>query len=502
MGGNMSEAVRSIDAFSLPPDGGGAAKAFSRIGYDLADALADLIDNSLDAEAARVEITFHRDDVRIFAVTIADNGRGMNDRNLRDAMRFAAPAKRPDDALGVFGLGMKSASLSQCRSLTVLTRSGGEPVAGCRWSVESIKADWSCEVLDPTGATIAFEGSYFSGKGAPAAGTVVLWERLDRMSVADGEQGLDAFLGQLMEALGLRLGLIFHRFLGPKFGIVLRAKHRDRPHGLPRRVRAYNPFGYSTTGRAGYPKKLVARLGDGEELTLTAHIWPSESASPDFLLGRRRGTPHQGFYFYRNDRLIQAGGWNGAIREGSDAELSLARVAIDLPPALVDTNVQKSAVQATAALSQALRAATSGRTTFDDYLADARRAYRAGRRRPESGRPVPIVPGAGLPVALQRGLSKVLGGKGPVRQIDFVWESLPKKKVFEVEAEADRIILNRKYRRQLLGSSPASPADAPLAKLLFFLLLESELDRSRASRKQQEWLDRCNKVLLAFVAAQ
>lgn len=494
----MSEPIRSIDAFSLPPDGGGAAKAFSRIGYDLAEALADLIDNSLDAHASRVEITFHRDDTRIFAVTVADNGHGMTNEALRDAMRFGAHVERRDEALGVFGLGMKSASLSQCRSLTVLTRAASE-VAACRWSVESIKARWSCEVLDPVAAGSAFETAYF-GKGAPTSGTVVLWERLDRMSVAGGEEGLDAFLSQLLDALGLRLGLIFHRFLGPKFGIVLRAKHRDRAFGLPRRLRGYDPFAYPKTGRAGYPKRFSARLGDGEELTLAAHIWPPESTSPDFLLGRRRGTPHQGFYFYRNDRLIQAGGWNGVVRDESDAELSLARVAVDLPPAEIDTNVQKSAVQTTAALSQSLQAATSGRLVFADYLAEARRAYRAGRRRPESGRPVAVVPGAGIPIGLQRKLSDLLGGDGPVREIDFVWESLPKKKVFEVEAEADRIVLNRKYRQQLLGTGAASAADAPLAKLLFFLLLEDELERSRSSRKHQEWLDRCNKILLAFVA--
>lgn len=495
----MSETIRSIDAFNLPPDDGGSARALSRIGYELADALADLIDNSLDARATRVEITFHRDDTRILAVTIADNGHGMTDPALREAMRFAAPADRKDDALGIFGLGMKSASLSQCRSLTVLSRAGAA-VAGCRWSVESIKAHWRCEILDPDGARKAFADAYFGGKGPPETGTVVLWERLDRMSVTGGEEGLDAFLAQLMDALGLRLGLVFHRFLGPKFGIVLRAKHRDHSYGLPRRVRAYDPFAYPKTGRTGYPKTFRTSLGDDETLELKAHIWPTDANSPDFLLGRRRGTPHQGFYFYRNGRLIQAGGWNGAVREGADAELSLARVAVDLPPATVDTNVQKSSVQTTAALSQALRAAVSGRTTFDDYLADARRTYRAGRRKPESGRPVPVVPGAGLPVGLQRSLSGLLGGKGPVREIDFVWESLPKRTVFEADAEGDRIVLNRKYRMQLLGGAPASGADAPLAKLLFFLLLEDELDRSRTSRKHQEWLDRCNKVLLAFVS--
>lgn len=495
----MSEAIRSIEAFSLPPDGGGAAKAFSRIGYELADALADLIDNSLDAEASRVEITFHRDDTHILAVTVADNGHGMTDWALREAMRFAAPAERRHDTLGVFGLGMKSASLSQCRSLTVLTRAHG-PVAGCRWSVESIRHHWSCEVLDPVGAAAGFEAAYFGSRGSPPTGTVVLWERLDRMSVAGGAQGLDAFLAQLMDGLGFKLGLVFHRFLGPKFGIVLRAKHRDRTYGLPRRVQSYDPFGYPKTGRAGYPKTFQASLDDDHALMLTAHIWPAQSVSPDFLLGRRRGTPHQGFYFYRNGRLIQAGGWNGVVRDGSDAELSLARVAVDLPPTAVDTNVQKSAVQTTAALSQALRAAESGRAGFEDYLADARRTYRAGRRRAEPGGSLPVVPGAGVPVGLQRSLTGLLGGKGPVREVDFVWESLPKRKVFEVEPEADRIVLNRKYRQRLIGSSSASSTDAPLIKLLFFLLLEEELNRSRASRKQQEWLERCNMILLAFVS--
>ena len=276
----MSEAIRSIEAFRLPPDGGGAAKAFSRIGYELADALADLIDNSLDAEASRVEITFHRDDTRILAVTIADNGHGMTDRALREAMRFAVPAERRDDSLGVFGLGMKSASLSQCRSLTVLTRASGQ-VVGCRWSVESIKDHWSCEVLDPTGASASFEAAYFGGKGAPSAGTVVLWERLDRMSVAGGEQTLDAFIGQLMDGLGLKLGLVFHRFLGPKFGIVLRTKHRDRIYGLPRRIRPYDPFGYPKSGRTGYPKVFRARADpDGAHMALPVRLPRLPSGPP------------------------------------------------------------------------------------------------------------------------------------------------------------------------------------------------------------------------------
>lgn len=207
----MSDPLRIVDTFDLPPDSGGTVKAFSRIGYDLTEALADLIDNSIDASAGRVEITFNRIDAAIASVTVADNGRGMTNTRLREAMRFAGSQTRPDDALGIYGLGMKSASLSQCQSV----------------------------------------------------------------------------------------------------------RHGDHT-GLPRRVRAHDPFGYPASGREGYPRVFNAKLPDGGRLALNAHIWPYGSTLPEFLLGWRRGTPHQGIYFYRNDRLIQAGGWHGLVKEEAE----------------------------------------------------------------------------------------------------------------------------------------------------------------------------------------
>ena len=493
----MSDPLKTIDAFDLPPDSGGTVKAFSRIGYDLTEALADLVDNSIDASAGRVEITFNRTNAALSSVTVADNGRGMTSVRLREAMRFAGSQTRPDDALGIYGLGMKSASLSQCQSVTVLSKAENGAVAGCRWTETSIRAGWRCEVLDSAGAAARFAASY-GGSGPPTSGTVILWEQLDRLSVKEDEGELDVYLQQLLPQLDARLGLIFHRFIGARFGIVLRVRHSDHT-GLPRRVRAHDPFAYPASGREGYPRVFNAKLPDGSRLALNAHIWPYGSTLPEFLLGRRRGTPHQGIYFYRNNRLIQAGGWHGVVKETADPELGLARISVDLPPGLVDTNVQKSTVQTTAGFTQILSSARAGRIPLSEYFEEARRAFRQGRRKPTRGMSVPLAMGAGVPVALQR-LTEPADAIS--RPIDFSWEDLPKGVVFEVDAASDRISLNRLYRQKLSNGAGASAVDLPVIKTLLFFLLEGELESSRLSARRRSRLERMNRLLFEAVRSR
>lgn len=495
-GPKLTGALAAVAAFPLPPDTGGSVKAFSRIGYDLFEALADLVDNSIDAGASRVEITFIRDDAAITSVTIADNGCGLPEADLREAMRFAGPRERSGRSLGVFGLGMKSASLSQCRSMTVLAKAKNTEVSGCRWTERSIRDGWRCEIVDSDSAATRFRASY-AGPDGPGSGLVVLWEDLDRMAVAGGEEGLDEFLAQLLSQLDVRLGTIFHRFIGARFGIVLRAKHMGRTASLPRRVRAYDPFGYVETGRKGYPKTFVADLGEGTRLNLSAHIWPYGSTAPEFLLGRRRGTPHQGFYFYRNDRLLQSGGWHGVVRDTSDPELALARVAVDLPPGAVDSNVQKSSIQTTASLARALTRARAGQMAFEGYLEEARRVFRQTRRRPGPAHALPLVPGEGVPAGLRRYAERA--AHGPARTIDFVWETLAQETVFEVDAGADRIVLNRLHRARLLGGARASGVDAPVVKTLLLLLLGPDLNSSRLSAARRSRLKEFNDLLVRAV---
>jgi len=493
----MFGSIKTIGAFSAPPDSAGSARAFSRIGYDLAEALADLIDNSIDANASQVEITFFRDDEKITAVTVADDGRGMSESALKTAMQFATSAPHKSSDLGTFGLGMKSASFSQCHSLTVVSLQKGK-IAACRWTDEAIKADWKCEELDPSDAASAFAAG-FSGKTHPREhGTVVVWDQLDRLAASDG--GLDEFLAKTISHLEIRLGLVFHRFLRkPSFKILLRARHEKSALALPHLVKPLDPFSYTTSAVSTYPKTFRTELPGAGPLLLEAHIWPAGVATPEFLLGRRTATPHQGFYFYRNDRLIQAGGWNEFLRDTNDVELALARVAIDLPAEGTTTNVQKSAIQVSAALSQALSQARAGRASLTDYLEDARKALRTEKRRVRPNATAPTVPGAGVPVQMQRNVRKLVAKKGVVREIDFAWESLPKAKVFDLDRVDDRIVINKKYRQQILGGARASGADAPVLKALLFLLLQDDFARARFSAQRRDWIKRCNAILIEAV---
>ena len=495
----MFEALAIVSDFELPPAGAGTARAMSRIGYELEEALADLIDNSIDAKASRVEITFFRTDQKITTVTIADNGCGMSEGGLRAGMRFAGRADHDESDLGTFGMGMKSASLSQCGALTVISRQNGTTVA-CRWSVESIGKDWRCETLDPNAATALFPTGY-SPKAAPVeSGTLVVWERLDRMTTGANEGDLDEFLSRLLVKLDLYLGLVFHRYLEREaVSIVLTARHEQSSFGMPRSVRAYNPVGYTGSGKANYPRTFTTALPGAGDIELVAHIWPAESVDASFLLGRRTATPHQGFYFYRNDRLIQAGGWNDVIAQNADAELSLARVVVDLPSKGTIVNIQKSKIQVTAALSLALERARSGRTKLSDYLEDARRAYRAQRARTRPVADLPTILGSGVSVILRRAVHKLVCEASLAREVSFSWASLPRRQVFEIEPSEDRILLNRKYRQQILAGASASGADAPVVKTLIFLLVRDHFDHMRVSRQRREWLEACNAILYEAV---
>ena len=490
----MFSVIEAVELFSLPPQAEGTLAAFSRMGYDLESALADVIDNSIDANAAQIEITLFRDETRILAVTIADDGQGMTATQLRNGMRFAGRNDHADDDLGTFGLGLKSASFSQCEALTVISRSGGLTSA-CRWNPAAMGNNWQCEVLDTVSAARSFANGYSAFAVPSDNGTLVIWDRLNRLDV---HGDLDVFLQTLRSRLEMALGLIFHRFIADgRIAISISVREFDEQSGFPHTIRPHNPFGYTRTGRVGSPKTFRTVLPGVGDLDLEAHIWPTSSAESNFRLGRpRSGTGAQGLYFYRNDRLIQAGGWNGFLKDVTDAEFSLARIAIELPAAATRAvTVQKSAVQLTAGLAQALELARSGKATLHDYLDDARRTYRAGRRQPARAIDVPFVPGAGLPVAARRALVSQLSQDNLYREVNFEWVSLGKGTVFAVDEDREQILLNQKYRKRILGTARASAADAPVIKLLLFLLLEPEFRRERTSFKQTEWLERCNLIL-------
>ncbi len=170
-----------MKSLSLPPFAPVLLESMRAIGYDAPAAVADLIDNSITAGARNVSIRF--DPGRPQAVAILDDGTGMSREELHAAMRHGSRSpsdERHANDLGRFGLGLKTASMSQCRRLTVLTKRQGR-IHGMMWDLDDVARakDWLAGVLEPADVgAVPFVGEW---RGR-ANGTLVVWEKLDRLA--------------------------------------------------------------------------------------------------------------------------------------------------------------------------------------------------------------------------------------------------------------------------------------------------------------------------------
>ena len=311
---------------SLPPFAPAMLDSMRAIGYSFEAALADIVDNSIAAGATRVDIQFRTD--RIPYVAVIDDGEGMTTDGLREAMRHggAGPHQsRSERDLGRFGLGLKTASLSQCRRLTVISRRGGW-TAAARWDLDLIaeRKDWVLALLDPEDLA---ELPHVAELEATASGTVVLWQGFDRATA--GEAFPDKALELLVDRARHHLALAFHRFLsgdegGPRLAITINNQ------ALP----VVDPF---LSGRRS-TKLLPPETLDvgGATVTFRPFILPhiSKMTHDDLeLAGGEEGLRrYQGFYVYRGRRLITHGTWFRLLRQGELTKL--ARVLVDIPNSL------------------------------------------------------------------------------------------------------------------------------------------------------------------------
>ena len=167
----------------------------------------------------------------------------------------------------------------------------------CRWNAEAIRSDWSCERIDADAATKRMDEVSDGIIDLSGSGTIVSWERLDRLGV--GDQDIERFLSKQLDALDLYLGLHFHRFLSTKrLSIVLSVQHIQNGPGLPHEVIPYDPFSYRKSGDRGYPKTFETAVADLGLLRLVAHVWPPYALEPQFPAGpARHKRIFQGFLF-------------------------------------------------------------------------------------------------------------------------------------------------------------------------------------------------------------
>jgi hypothetical protein len=317
------------------------------IGYDLPVAVADLVDNSIAADATMVRI-----DMRFAGqqswIRISDNGVGMQEGMLLEALRFGTRRSYGERDLGKFGLGLKAASLSQCRRLTVASRSRATgPIRLARWDLDHIEATDRWEIIR-LGARDCAEAASPLRDGQ---GTVVLWERLDRVlryKAREGRWALDEF-GRLQQEVEEHLAMVFHRFLAAE------SRHRARlaiqVNG--RSLGPWDPFvrNERNTIVLSQQKLALIEAAGAHHIVVRPFVLPPEARFSSPGAHGSAGGPHrwnrqQGFYFYRNDRMIQAGGWS-RLRT-SDEHTKLARISIDFPASsdhIFELNVSKTQVR-------------------------------------------------------------------------------------------------------------------------------------------------------------
>lgn len=310
-----------------PPRAAAMVESLRGLGYSPATAIADIVDNSISAAARNVDVRLEWAGENSW-VAIRDDGFGMRDAELEQAMQLGAkdPRDERDEAdLGRFGMGLKTASFSQARRLTVVSRVPDEQMATLRWDLNQLQtaegADWSLHEGPAPGSE-----AIVANLAPTEHGTLVFWEVLDRV-VVPGFRESD--FHDFAEAIEDHLAMTFHRLIADGTVSV-------RLNG--RVVRPWDPF------MTGHPGKAfegpVLRIGGQYAIGVQVHVLPHKDMLTEKELKLAAGpggwTAQQGFYIYRNRRLIALGGWLKLRDERGrqftrDEPHRLARIMLDIP---------------------------------------------------------------------------------------------------------------------------------------------------------------------------
>lgn len=451
-------------------------------GHTLASAIADLIDNSIDAGANTVNIHFVVKNSMIRSIRISDDGCGMTRAQLTDAMTLGKRREYGEKSLGHFGVGLQGASLSQARVVSVYSASGHAPTAGMRLAKEQADSAIVADVFDADTASAILRRRGVIGP----SGTLVEWTHLESVSVASTIQERRRWIETTILRVRDELGLIFHRILDDgRIRIELTELDETSDEtGAPRRVKAIDPFGFDRWGANGYPRPLSFPLASGGSVVTTCYVLAPGVESG--LLARSRRDA-QGLYVYRNDRLLQAGGWLG-LNQDLPADLQLARIAIDLTDdalAAIAINPEKRGVVFRPSAVQGLERAVTDGLTLRMFWDTCRDVWNASKRRELKARPF-AQPGEGAPSALSEIFERSVGVRddGGV-ELSFDWKRLEYVQLFTFDPPTGTVWLNDQHRSHL----EQNEAHFASIKTSLFFLLEPHVGKERLAASTAERLD-------------
>lgn len=329
MGSAPRQPARQLVFEEVAPRADALAESLRAFGYTLPNAVSDLVDNSITAGATRIEVVGWWAGPSSW-LRVRDNGLGMTEEKLIEAMRpgtTGPTALRDPNDLGRFGLGLKTASFSQCRVVTVRSKGAGTSEATRCWDLDYVRETHLWRLLREPREPVSPDA--LPPFASEETGTAVLWQSMDRIVGAaptTDEKAHADFVGHLRELVG-HLAVVFHRFLSRRDAISIKVNDRS--------VEPWDPFLEEEPFTQHEP---VERFGSGERaIVVRPFILPHQSKMSSLrafeeAAGPRGWNAQQGFYIYRNARLVVSGGWLGMYH--AEEHCKLARIQVDIGNAL------------------------------------------------------------------------------------------------------------------------------------------------------------------------
>lgn len=335
---------------SAIPEASSMIETFRAIGYSIESAVADIIDNSIPAQAKNIWVNFEWKGSNTW-LSVKDDGTGMNDEELIQAMRPGSKNPLEDRGqkdLGRFGLGLKTASFSQCRKLSVISKRQETDLVYWTWDLDFVNQTGKWELIKYLPESISVDAI-----NDLKSGTIVVWNDIDRLVKhfkADDNKALDKFL-IVMEQVKKHLAMVFHRFI---------ESGKIKIHFQDRLIDAWDPYLRDEIATQSFPEEPLLNA----RVLVKGYVLPHKSKITESRFREGEGpkgwNEQQGFYIYRNERLLLAGDWLGMFRK--EEHYKLARIQIDLPNNLDaewQIDIKKSVARPPHSLREQLKAYAS-----------------------------------------------------------------------------------------------------------------------------------------------
>lgn len=321
--------TKSESAEEVIPSAKRLINTLRSLGYELPTAVAELVDNSIEAHASVVNITVEFDGINSW-VMIADNGRGMSNEKLKEAMRYGSDSEYNEKSLGKFGLGLKTASFSQAKRWIVATRSEDfhNEIIAFKWDLDHVNKTNKWEILPINEKNLEYK---IIEALENKTGTVILWKDLEMVLGYENPNNERARkkVVNLCRDLEEHLAMVFHRFLMgevPEKNLKIFLNNNE--------ILPWDPFARAEKATKSFDaiRIPVEHEGTHGDIVIEPYILPpsklfSSTQAHSKAAGPKKWNQQQGFYIYRNDRMIQSGGWC-RIRT-IDEHTKLARFAVN-----------------------------------------------------------------------------------------------------------------------------------------------------------------------------